>query len=127
MKAKALGISGWPINLSTLALYYERAKANAKFEKPWLGDDEVPAALGIKLPKFATPGLRPYVWRYAPQGFRRFTIGPRCTAIDLRPIPTLWFCCICSVFPTGSQAKPTLTIVALAIRLADHLRSSVAR
>jgi choline dehydrogenase-like flavoprotein len=27
-----------------------------------------------------------------------------------------------SVFPTGSFANPTLTIVALALRLADHLK-----
>ncbi len=32
------------------------------------------------------------------------------------------FVASCSVFPTGGSANPTLTIVALAVRLADHLR-----
>ena len=33
----------------------------------------------------------------------------------------------CSVFPTGGYINPTLTIMALAIRLADRLRSSLSR
>ena len=33
------------------------------------------------------------------------------------------FVCGSSVFPTAGVAPPTLTIVALALRLADHLRS----
>jgi choline dehydrogenase-like flavoprotein len=32
-----------------------------------------------------------------------------------------------SVFPTGGYANPTLTIVALAIRLADHLKALMGR
>ncbi len=33
----------------------------------------------------------------------------------------------CGVFPTGGFANPTLTIVALALRLADHMREQAAR
>jgi len=32
------------------------------------------------------------------------------------------FIASCSVFPTSSQANPTLTITAMAIRLADFLK-----
>jgi choline dehydrogenase-like flavoprotein len=32
-----------------------------------------------------------------------------------------------SVFPTGGYANPTLTVVALALRLADHLAARLGR
>jgi choline dehydrogenase-like flavoprotein len=35
------------------------------------------------------------------------------------------YCAGSSVFPTGGWMNPTLTIVALALRLADHLRAQL--
>jgi choline dehydrogenase-like flavoprotein len=35
------------------------------------------------------------------------------------------YCCDVSVFPTVPAANPSLTLVALALRLADHLRSVI--
>ena len=37
------------------------------------------------------------------------------------------YICSSSVFPTGGYANPTLTIVALTLRLADHLKQAQAR
>ncbi|HLJ86368.1 MAG TPA: GMC family oxidoreductase [Candidatus Angelobacter sp.] len=41
-----------------------------------------------------------------------------CQSHDLKNL----YIASCSVFPTGGVANPTLTIIALALRLADHLR-----
>ncbi len=62
--------SEWPIGLAELKPFYERAKALSNFERPWIPDDEVPAALGIELPRFDVDGVDPFVWRYAPLGYR---------------------------------------------------------
>ena len=35
------------------------------------------------------------------------------------------YCAGSSVFPTGGWTNPTLTLVALALRLADHLRDTL--
>ena len=58
--------SGWPVDLETLRPYYERAKLVSNFSEPWIPDDEVPAALGIELPRFNSINVNPFVWRVAP-------------------------------------------------------------
>jgi choline dehydrogenase-like flavoprotein len=59
-------------------------------------------------------------------GTTRMSRDPRDGVVDencrSHGIDNLYFAG-CSVFPTGGHANPTLTIVALAIRLADHLRA----
>jgi choline dehydrogenase-like flavoprotein len=57
--------SGWPISLSHLRPYYERAKAVNNYKAPWIPDRDVPAAAGIDLPPFRSSDIVPFVWRYA--------------------------------------------------------------
>ena len=64
--------SGWPIDLETLRPYYRRAQPLANFPEPWRSDEEdVSNSLGIKLPKFQTEGVQPFVWRYSPENYRQ--------------------------------------------------------
>jgi choline dehydrogenase-like flavoprotein len=63
-------------------------------------------------------------------GLTRMSSDPRDGVVDadcrVHGISNL-FIASSSVFPTGSFANPTLTIVALAVRLADHVRALLAR
>jgi choline dehydrogenase-like flavoprotein len=58
-------------------------------------------------------------------GTTRMSVDPRSGVVDpdlqVHGVPGL-YACGSSVFPTGGYANPTLTIVALALRLADHLK-----
>ena len=48
-------------------------------------------------------------------------VDPNCRVHGLRNL----YIAGCSVFPTGGHANPTLTIIALAIRLSEHLKSEI--
>jgi choline dehydrogenase-like flavoprotein len=80
-------MSGWPIDLATLSSYYDRAMVVARFAEPWIPDDEVPAALGLEISGFSTTGLRPFIWRYAPSGFRNYPSWAKMYGEQLRADP----------------------------------------
>lgn len=58
-------------------------------------------------------------------GATRMSADPRLGVVDadcrVHAVPNLYVAGS-SVFPTGGHANPTLALVALALRLADHLR-----
>jgi choline dehydrogenase-like flavoprotein len=74
-------------------------------------------------PQLVYPGLHHHM------GTTRMHRDPRHGVVDengrVHGVDNL-FVAGCSVFPTGGYMNPTLTIVALAIRLADHLRAQLA-
>src|SRR5580704_17919732 len=77
--------SGWPIDLETLRPYYRRAQPLANFPEPWRSDEEdVSNSLGIKLPKFQTEGVQPFVWRYSPEGYRQHFSWSRAYSRELK-------------------------------------------
>jgi choline dehydrogenase-like flavoprotein len=64
---------------------------------------------------------------YHPTGTTRMSSDPAVGVVDgdcrVHGVEGLYVCGS-SVFPTSGYANPTLTIVALAVRLADHLRTT---
>ena len=61
----------------------------------------------------------------APRGWAR-VLRPALSIADARVFGTRnLFVASSAVFPTTSQANPTLTIVAMALRLADHLEAAM--
>lgn len=79
--------------------------------------------LDDELPILDTPGTSHHM------GTTRMHIDPKQGVVDencqVHSVSNL-FIASSSVFPTGGYANPTLTIVALAIRLADRVKSLMA-
>lgn len=76
------------------------------------------------------PGYRPTLLDMKhPMGTTRMSNDPKTGVVDsnckVHGINNL-FIAGSSVFPTGGYANPTFTIVALAIRLSDHIKSKIA-
>ena len=88
------------------------------------------AGIGAFIPAEEMPGSQPRCFSSAHHfmGTTRMHDNPRNGVVDadcrVHGVPNL-FIAGSSVFPTGGFANPTLTIVALAIRLATHLQSKL--
>jgi choline dehydrogenase-like flavoprotein len=88
------------------------------------------AGIGTFVPVEEAPSSRPrqFVSPHHFLGTTRMHDSPRSGVVDadcrVHEVPNL-FIAGSSVFPTGGFANPTLTIVALALRLASHLRSEL--
>jgi choline dehydrogenase-like flavoprotein len=77
--------SGWPFDFETMRPYYRRAQLLANFPEPWKSDDDdVSKSLGINLPRFESEGLRPFVWRYSPEGYRQHFSWSRAYGHELK-------------------------------------------
>lgn len=76
--------AGWPIDYGELLPYYERAKAAANFDRPWILDTDVLAQHGLDVSSLAGSGLTPFVWRVASTyaGRRKLRVPHRLRAFD---------------------------------------------
>lgn len=93
-----------------------------------LGEALADAGIGRLVDPLSAPQVR---WQVSGQwhhmGTTRMHVDPTLGVVDpdgrVHGLENLWVTGA-SVFPTGGYANPTLTLVALALRLADHLEAS---
>ncbi|WP_066376743.1 GMC oxidoreductase [Anabaena sp. CA = ATCC 33047] len=104
--------------------HIKRTQEILKQEIALAGIGELQIARDGNLPKLIHPGLHHHL------GTTRMNDDPKQGVVDrncqVHGVSNL-FVASSSVFPTGGYANPTLTIVALAIRLADHVKTVMAK
>ncbi len=99
------------VMLATVQAEFQRLGLGRIIPEPWIDDGQWQTHLSDGAHNAGTTRMAS-----APQ---HGVVSPDCEVFDT---PQLYVCGG-SVFPTSGYANPTLTAVALAIRLADHLRS----
>ncbi|AFY47676.1 choline dehydrogenase-like flavoprotein [Nostoc sp. PCC 7524] len=103
--------------------HIKRTQEILKQEFALAGIGDLQIARDGDLPKLVHPGLHHHM------GTTRMNDDPKQGVVDrncqVHGVSNL-FIASSSVFPTGGYANPTLTIVALAIRLADHVKTVMA-
>ena len=97
----------------------ERSGAGRVEPEPWLADDSAPWRTDPLIGNHPIGGFHH-------MGTTRMAVSPRAGVVDadcrVHGVANLYVAGS-SVFPTSGWANPTLTILALALRLADHLAS----
>lgn len=80
---------GWPITYQELAAYYPGAARSCGFHEEWRDDRELLQELQPGRSWDWQSGVIPFVWRYAPTGFRRYPDWGRVHRDELKDRPNL--------------------------------------
>ncbi len=104
----------------TMKIFHELFKK--ELEKYNIGELDSPLVLEADDSKYISQDSSHHM------GVTRMGVDPKCSVVDsdckVHGIDNL-FIAGSSVFPTGGSVNPTATIAALAVRLADHLKTNI--
>lgn len=105
------------VSMAALDRELQRLSLGRVEPSPWLADPDVPWQIDPLISNHPIGG-------YHHMGTTRMAASPRCGVVDsdcrVHGLGNLYIAGS-SVFPTSGWANPTLTILALALRLGDHL------
>lgn len=80
---------GWPINYQDVEAYYSPAAELCGLTCEWRDDREVLEELQPGRPWDWDKGVKPFIWRYGPSGFRRYAHWGQNHRDELRDLPNL--------------------------------------
>jgi choline dehydrogenase-like flavoprotein len=123
----ALGLRKAIVDWRVSNAEYETARRFARIIKQQL---EAAGFAGLDWTPGLLDGLQPaLVDSYHPMGGLRMGVDPATSVVDtnlkVHGVKNLYVAS-CAVYPSGGSSNPTFTLMALAMRLGDHLRSMFA-